>query len=872
MSELEKPFKAFQQLLLSASPDFAAFHTYTPPLDSLEAAHFQLLVRGAKVLESQLRGGASPTDLAILLRQITRAFLPRGMPHLRLPYMLQEQLSEAASKMSLTFAEDGSLRAHNWESKWLPDSGSIDQLMRRRPDESVVSNGVLYAMTGFPTYRSQAQESAVAAALFAPTGSTTLITLPTGGGKSMCILLPAWLDSAGGRRANGTTIVVVPTVALALDQLAGARRHFTSAAGEMFKPQCLTSDTSAEKRKLIYQGIADGSLPILYAAPESFLLNAALYYACIKAAKAGTLKRIIVDEAHLVDSWGANFRPEFQLLGAFCNTLRTESGNQFITLLLSATVTQQAQETLQAIFAPNQELRTVLANRLRPEPSFWVSNVKSRPQQTSQVVEAIHHLPRPLILYVTQRREAKRWLDVLRNEGYTRVVDFTGATSTPDRDATLRKWRTNQLDIIVATSAFGVGVDKADVRTVIHATIPENIDRFYQEVGRGGRDGNSSISLLVACDKDFDTSYRMQDRLISVELAWSRWQGMWQVSGHHGGNEDQWLLNLNAKPLHNVDMSESDALRHWNEHVLLMMQRAKMLIVEAVRPNEAPLPAQHLEEARQTENNFWVQVCITDNTIVDNEIAFGASISEQRQTERDEALNNLGEFHRIVKQLAEQTLDDCIAMDFFAELYPNVARACGGCPVCRTDEMQPFCDPLMTEYEVNENELNIDNINYQLRRWLTDQQRLLIKWDTHQLPELILAYTGKLITAGIQQVILPHSFTDSQELALLQSLLIHRFRPHRLLTFRPNRSQEHDLLLLPTVVFLDNDPTLAEETFEWVYDRFEFADVETPAIYFVNHQLELPSLFGLLTEKIEGQVIPPKKLLKQLRRSNKLLF
>lgn len=130
--------------------------------------------------------------------------------------------------------------------------------------------------------------------------------------------------------------------------------------------------------------------------------------------------------------------------------------------------------------------------------------------------------------------------------GLRRLATFDGGTPDRERQRIILEWAANRLDGIVATSAFGVGLDKTDVRTVIHATIPETLDRFYQEVGRGGRDGKSSVSLLVFDDTDWALPERLaKPKIISDELGFSRWKAMYQ-SRQPTTEEDLWGVNIDA--------------------------------------------------------------------------------------------------------------------------------------------------------------------------------------------------------------------------------------------------------------------------------------------------------------------------------------
>ena len=161
----------------------------------------------------------------------------------------------------------------------------------------------------------------------------------------------------------------------------------------------------------------------------------------------------------------------------------------------------------------------ISAVHLRPEPQYWFSHADSFTEKESKVLEALRYAPRPFILYVTKQQDCVKWEKILKSNGYERIARFDGKTSDTDRKHIIDAWIKNKLDGVLATSAFGVGIDKGDVRTVIHATIPETLDRFYQEVGRGGRDGKPSVSLVIYEDSDWDICRKMANpTLISNEL------------------------------------------------------------------------------------------------------------------------------------------------------------------------------------------------------------------------------------------------------------------------------------------------------------------------------------------------------------------
>ena len=171
--------------------------------------------------------------------------------------------------------------------------------------------------------------------------------------------------------------------------------------------------------------------------------------------------------------------------------------------------------------------------------------------------------PRPFLLYVTTKRDADSWHRQIRELGIKRCGCVHGSTSGDERERVIDLWRGGEIDCVVATSAFGLGMDKSDVRTVIHACIPESIDRYYQEVGRAGRDGCASVSILLPCeDADKATAKSIsQDRIISLEKGRDRWDDLMKTAVFLP-DKQIWRVNLNTRPTH--IHQDSDANIAWN--------------------------------------------------------------------------------------------------------------------------------------------------------------------------------------------------------------------------------------------------------------------------------------------------------------------
>ena len=417
--------------------------------------------------------------------------------------------------------------ADAWRPEWL-GSGAVaadeaHAALPRRPEAAAAGDPVLEAM-GFATYRSSGQRGALRAALLAPEGSTLLVVLPTGAGKSLLAHLPPLVE-------GGLTVVVVPTVALALDQARSLEDHAAEGGvpwGD--RPFAYVGGGGARgeaQRDLIRRRVLGGTQRIVFAAPEAVV--GGLRWPLVEAARAGHLRRLIVDEAHLVDAWGEDFRPAFQDVAGFRRAL-LDAEPTLRTVLLSATVTEATRCTLEALFAGGGPFATSCGAQLRPEPSYWVSRAPSEAERTRRVLEAVHRLPRPLILYTSRREDARQWGDRVSREGFTRFGLMTGRTPSSERERLVRQWSDGDIDLMVATSAFGMGIDQPHVRSIVHATLPESLDRYYQEVGRAGRDGHASTSLLVTAPGDLETARSLARRTyLTARVGYERWERLFRT-------------------------------------------------------------------------------------------------------------------------------------------------------------------------------------------------------------------------------------------------------------------------------------------------------------------------------------------------------
>jgi ATP-dependent DNA helicase RecQ len=455
-----------------------------------------------------------------------------------------------------------------------------------------------------PAYLTVGQRQAARSVVLAPAGSTTILSLPTGNGKTD-VALSAALPAS---RFSGVSVVVVPTVVLALDM---ERRLFQliESLGERHSPSrryAYTAGLADSTKTAIRDSIRHGQQRVVFTSPEA--LASALNPAVYDAATRGLLRYFVIDEAHLAEQWGTEFRPEFQTIAAQLQTWRetAPAGEGVRTIAMSATLSDRQITTLCKLFAGAGPTALVWSSETRREPSYHIHHCADEADRDSVILQAVTMLPRPMILYVSTRADATRWIDNLRSAGMRRVAQVTGASSDADRRCAVERWRgectdgTQQMtgvDVVVGTSAFGLGVDMANVRTIIHACQPETLDRFYQEVGRGGRDRCPSVAFITTTPHDTQVASALnRQTVIGLDKGWRRWQTMLHGDANAGPNGYE--VNIDSRPPNVGDESEQN--RQWNVRTLNLVQRAGLAVLRSPQP-----PSRLADEDFGTWQSRW---------------------------------------------------------------------------------------------------------------------------------------------------------------------------------------------------------------------------------------------------------------------------
>jgi ATP-dependent DNA helicase RecQ len=637
----------------------------------------------------QLPGPLVPAEILPMIRS---GLVGRGYETIAESAELAEIPATAWETHGFRRSTDG-WRAEPWLPSWLDSEGIAPDLdparkAPRRPNWRLAPDRFYADAAQRPTYLSPGQKESIRAVCAARSGDSVICVLPTGSGKTDVILTRAI------RSRPRQSCLIVPTVALALDLEA----RVSDITGTRERLAYYGSLPDHEKTALA-QRLRDGAQWLVITSPEAACT--ALARPLEASAAEGRLDLFAIDEAHMVAEWGDAFRPAFQALAGLRRRLidRAPDGRMPVTVMLTATLDDYGLQTLRRLYPGNREL-IISAQITRPEPAWWTSYCATEGDKRERFLEACRHLPRPLIVYTTlhtsgQATNAPTVLSWLREAGIRAITSVTGADRPAARQAatlglSMAGGVMEDRDIVVATSAFGLGIDILDVRGVIHLCVPESVNRLYQEVGRGGRDGNASVSLVLWTDADAQVAKQMAEaRLIGPDKAWKRWRAM-TTSPTAASHGDLVTVDITT-PTDDVAYPWSDANRYWNIQVLSAMDRADMIRLEWPTPLDVPPDAteDQLQEAFARYRTA-MSARIKHGNLADA-TAFRRRLASAQQMSRTAAAASMESATTILGGL------DCCINRYLADHYRlSVAsgilpatRQCGGCPHCRAHRLAP---------------------------------------------------------------------------------------------------------------------------------------------------------------------------------------
>lgn len=657
-----------------------------------------------------------------------RAWLSVDSTPLQLPEFLRQQ--EMIKRFRLTELQDHYYSISNKYPEYI-QSAFTNRVFQHEKSTNVPENRYVirtspyvYQQTGYQYYKSTSQQLAVDGAVQLPAGYTALICMPTGSGKSLVT------QSLAFRCKESLTVVIVPTVSLAIDQERAAKKVLQNGnEGGVY------SYLGSVNPDHMIRAIQNHTAKLLFISPEAIQLNKTIRNTLYEAAQQKYLMNLVIDEAHMVVEWGSVFRLDYQTLESFRNRL-LEKNAGLHTVLLSATYDKKEVAVLKSLFSnDDNKWIEIRCDAMRKEPLFHYISVYNEEEKLDKIKTLVDLLPHPMIIYTRRPVEAESLKDWLKQYGYQALRTFTGDTKAKDRETIINDWAANKFNTMIATSAFGIGVDKKDVRTILHLYVPENPNSYYQEIGRGGRDGYPSLEVMcIYPQNDIKNAKGFSKKVLSEEKLIERWFAMLKNADQYG-QKDELRIDTSVLPEYSLNEDEfTGSQRHidWNVYVLLLLRRYNLIhIIDVVLK----------EDGKDVYKNIYlVFVKVTEPILLQR----CTESEEILKKIRDEEAQYFDENFNAVYSAIENGKYSCWS-EMFYSVYNQVDEYCPGCDAhedIRADKMISGYLPLRNNVR---NVYQYDNRKLSMFKGSTNE--VYIEADSHFLETAI--YIMKLGCRGI---------------------------------------------------------------------------------------------------------------------------